>query len=296
MTTISEKLIQIAQNQQKVFDAGYNKGLSESGSGNKKEFLESFWNDFTKQANTGTGALQERGIYQYGFGYFTPEIFYPNTNLKMSYAQYSFYYFNQKGEYFDLKSRLEECGIEIDLSVCRDVSGMFQNAKINVIPKIDLTSVHIPHLNNMFQNTSVETVEKIILKSDGSQTFNNNSFNTKTLKNITFEGVIGSSVTFAACTLLTKASIESIISVLSTKATNITISGKTIDPSKIYTIAMPDYVANGGDQMEACLNAIARTDYPETIREMIIQYMEQLTSQGKTITSSIDGRITISNF
>ena len=80
------------------------------------------------------------------------------------------------------------------------------------------------------------------------------------------------------------------------KATNITISGKTIDPSKIYTIAMPDYVANGGDQMEACLNAISRTDYPETIREMIIQYIEQLTSQGKTITSSIDGRITISNF
>ena len=80
------------------------------------------------------------------------------------------------------------------------------------------------------------------------------------------------------------------------KATNITIRGKAIDPTKTYTIAMPDYVANGGDQMEACLNAISRTDYPETIREMIIQYIEQLTSQGKTITSSIDGRITISNF
>ena len=86
------------------------------------------------------------------------------------------------------------------------------------------------------------------------------------------------------------------LTIVEGKATNITISGKTIDPSKIYTIAMPDYVANGGDQMEACLNAISRTDYPETIREMIIQYIEQLTSQGKTITSSIDGRITISNF
>jgi 2',3'-cyclic-nucleotide 2'-phosphodiesterase (5'-nucleotidase family) len=77
------------------------------------------------------------------------------------------------------------------------------------------------------------------------------------------------------------------------KATNITIRGKAIDPTKTYTIAMPDYVANGGDQMEACLNASSRTDYPLTIRDMIIQHIEQLATQGKALPPSTSGRITI---
>jgi 5'-nucleotidase len=77
------------------------------------------------------------------------------------------------------------------------------------------------------------------------------------------------------------------------KATNITINSKAIDPTKTYTIAMPDYVANGGDQMEACLNASSRTDYPLTIRDMIIQHIEQLATQGKALPPSTSGRITI---
>ena len=77
------------------------------------------------------------------------------------------------------------------------------------------------------------------------------------------------------------------------KATNITIRGKAIDPTKTYTIAMPDYVANGGDQMEACLNASSRTDYPLTIRDMIIQHLEQLATQGKALSEYTNGRITI---
>ena len=162
------------------YDIGYGKG-EENG---KKELLESFWNDLAITVNK-NGVILDRTNYQYAFNYFTPEIFYPTKNFTMTYANYSFDGFNQKGEYFDLKKRLEDCGVEIDLSSCRDVSGMFQETKINVIPKLDLTGSNIVNLNSMFQNASVETVEKIILKSDGSQTFNNNSFNTKTLKNIT---------------------------------------------------------------------------------------------------------------
>ena len=200
------------------YNVGYNESLDIGKEQGKKELLNSFWNDFLIQVNA-NGVVLDRTVYQYAFGYFTPEFFYPTKNLKMTYANYSFDGFNPKGEYFNLKTRLEECGVQIDLSACRDVSGMFQGSKINIIPTIDLTASNIVNLNTMFRNAIVETVEKLILKDDGSQTFNNNTFNTTTLKNIAFDGVIGNTVTFVNCTLLTKASIESIIGALSTTKT-----------------------------------------------------------------------------
>ena len=223
---IANKLIQIAQKQQELyeigFDAGQDIGYTDGVLNGKKELLESFWEDMAITINQ-NGVVADRTNYQYAFNNFTPEIFYPTKNLKMTYANYSFDTFNKKGEYFDLKSRLEECGVKIDLSGCRDVSGMFLNSKIDIIPTLDLTGSNITTFNRVFNNAKVETIEKLIFKSDGSQTIDNNAFNTTTLKNITFEGVIGVTVTFANCTLLTKASIESIISVLSTTA-----SGKSL--------------------------------------------------------------------
>lgn len=77
------------------------------------------------------------------------------------------------------------------------------------------------------------------------------------------------------------------------KVKALTIGGKPIDENRLYTIATLDYVANGGDKMYPFTRAEKRTDYPDTVRDMLEAYITHLASQGKSIDASLDQRITI---
>ena len=74
---------------------------------------------------------------------------------------------------------------------------------------------------------------------------------------------------------------------------DITIGGKPVDENRLYTVATLDYVANGGDKMAPFTRAEKRTDYPDTVREMLEAYITRLASQGKSIDAHLDHRITI---
>ena len=77
------------------------------------------------------------------------------------------------------------------------------------------------------------------------------------------------------------------------KVKALTIGGKPIYENRLYTIATLDYVANGGDKMYPFTRAEKRTDYPDTVRDMLEAYITHLASQGKSIDASLDQRITI---
>ena len=75
------------------------------------------------------------------------------------------------------------------------------------------------------------------------------------------------------------------------KATQVIIGGKPLDLNAKYTIALPDYVANGGDNMNM-LKVLPKQDRGFILRDELQEYFTQLQKEGKSITSSIEGRIT----
>lgn len=75
------------------------------------------------------------------------------------------------------------------------------------------------------------------------------------------------------------------------KPVQINIGGKPLDLNAKYTIALPDYVANGGDNM-LMLKVLPKQDRGFILRDELQEYFTQLQKEGKSITSSIEGRIT----
>ena len=72
------------------------------------------------------------------------------------------------------------------------------------------------------------------------------------------------------------------------------INGQEIEPDKLYTVATLDYLAEGNDGMTAFLEATERV-CPEkaTIRQIIVNYIEEMEKKGKSVTATLDGRITV---
>ena len=73
------------------------------------------------------------------------------------------------------------------------------------------------------------------------------------------------------------------------------IAGRPIDRNRIYTVATLNFVADGGDGMEAFTKAFRRKDYPGHVYELFEGYINSLTLKGKRMSAENDGRIKIIN-
>lgn len=72
---------------------------------------------------------------------------------------------------------------------------------------------------------------------------------------------------------------------------NITIKGEALNTSKTYRIALPDYIANGGDDCDFLINQ-QRIACDISIRNAIIKHIIELTANGQEIEAQKTGRIT----
>lgn len=70
-----------------------------------------------------------------------------------------------------------------------------------------------------------------------------------------------------------------------------TINGAPIDPRKTYKIAMPDYVANGGDDAKFFI-PLSRFQTGILQRDILIDYARSYAEKGIAITATVEGRIT----
>ena len=75
------------------------------------------------------------------------------------------------------------------------------------------------------------------------------------------------------------------------KAQKVLISGKPLDHNRTYSVAMPDYIANGGGSM-FFLTDFKKTDLDYLIRDAIIHWIKEQTAAGNEIDVANDGRIT----
>ena len=76
--------------------------------------------------------------------------------------------------------------------------------------------------------------------------------------------------------------------------TDITINGKAFDEKQDYWVVTSDYLANGGDSYTFFKNAKERKPMNALLRNVMINYCEDMTKQGKNLKPYLDGRISIS--
>jgi 2',3'-cyclic-nucleotide 2'-phosphodiesterase (5'-nucleotidase family) len=79
------------------------------------------------------------------------------------------------------------------------------------------------------------------------------------------------------------------------KVESIFIDQKPFDPAKTYTIAISDYLANGGDDMSFLKKALKTEQVGLLARDAIMKEIKQRTAQGKPVTAQKDGRVKVLN-
>ena len=74
------------------------------------------------------------------------------------------------------------------------------------------------------------------------------------------------------------------------KAINVKINGIAMEESTVYTMALVDYIANGGDDCEMLRN-IPQINNGYLYRDAVIAYFTKLNSEGKQIISKLENRV-----
>ena len=74
------------------------------------------------------------------------------------------------------------------------------------------------------------------------------------------------------------------------------IGGKPLDVKKQYTVAISDYLANGGDEMYFMRDAQKSTQpLPILVREAIVEYIKNISAAGKKIDAEVEKRFIVKN-
>lgn len=75
------------------------------------------------------------------------------------------------------------------------------------------------------------------------------------------------------------------------QAVNVRINGTPIDAAAQYTIAVVDYVANGGDDC-SMLKSIPQINNGYLYRDALTEYLSDINKQGKKLAPKIENRVT----
>ncbi len=225
--SIAEKLQTIAENEQKVYEAGYEKGKSESGDtetaynsgyvdGKKTEYDE-FWDSYQDYGRrTGYGSAF------WGKGW-NDTTFKPKYNLYPTSLNQAF----RETYITDFVAIFEHQKVIMDTSNCTSFAYAFGvHAHVTHLGTINTTSAN--DINNMCINANgLHTIDDLILKKDGTQSIGSAFSGTTSLRNLKITGCIGKDFNIKNSAYLTLESITSIINALS-----VVVSGQTLLLSK----------------------------------------------------------------
>ena len=218
--SIAEKLTTIAENEQKVFEAGYNEGKQEGyGEGQldgyndgydtgvidgRQAEYDEFWDNYQENGN--------RTDHQSAFGNFcwNKDTFKPKYNIKPAGAYMMFRNFNNvsTNEPIDLVEHLAELGVTLDFSNMSTNTYLFERAKISRVGVVNFANGGA--LENPFLNCSaLETIEGLVFSRYGGQIWYNAFNGCSNLKNVNIiTGKIGREANLSACPLTAQSAIN----------------------------------------------------------------------------------------
>lgn len=201
--SIAEKLQTIAENEQRVYDAGYAKGQAEGGdttaaydegfeAGKKAEY-DAFWDALQ---HNGDGTVD----YRYKFWYWTDDAYNPKYPIYSTKASMTNCFGN---------ARIKNTRVAVDCTGTTNIDGLFSWASfLTTIPLLKVAE------HNTFSTS--------IFYGAGS------------LEDVTIEGYFGVSVNIQHSTKLSKASITSIINALSPTTSGLTVTLSTVAVNKAF--------------------------------------------------------------
>lgn len=225
---LEDKLIQIAENEQKVYEAG------------KDAFYDFFWDNFQQNGT--------RGDYSSSFGAcWSKETFKPKYTIAPTNAYMMFMYF-AKAEAAPMD--FVEMGIDLDLSKCTVMTQLFSDANISRVGVVDCRKTRDGGRYAFASSKKLVTIEKLIFLDTpfaATNTFQYTFQSCEALVNINaIEGKIcNNGLSLQWSTKLSKQSIINIINALSSTTTGLTITfsktainnafGINIDNESTYT-------------------------------------------------------------
>ena len=200
----------------------------------KQEQYDLFWDVFQQNGN--------RTSYIGAFGAcWTAETFRPKYPIRPTNAYFMF--FNNTGEGILIDDFVEfskEHNIVLDYSQCTKATygiGCLMSPHFGVLDFSECTTMDSLFYGHSFSNGTqygVRTIDKFV--SSEKTVFHTSTFQHATnLTNITFEGVIATSINFSNNSKLTRASIESVIAHLSTTVSGQTVTFKTAAVNAAFT-------------------------------------------------------------
>ena len=194
-------------------EEGYEDGKTDGVAEGIRSEYDRFWDAYQNNGN--------RTIYRSAFvEQWTDSIFVPKYNITPM-GTWSASQMFKLSKLTDLPALLKRAGVVLDTSKATHMDAMFQEANCTV-PCIDMTSAI--NIQNMFYYYYGQTIEKLIVHEEiefGTSFFTR----ADNLKNITFEGTIGKSVSLQ-WSPLTVDSIRSVVSHLSDSAAGKTVTFK----------------------------------------------------------------------
>ena len=194
--TTAERLTTIAENQQKVFDAG------------KKSERDTFWDAYQQNGT--------RVNYSYAFSYgWSTDSFKPKYDITPTGTATSM--FQAMKFAGDLSQRFEDCGVTLDLSKVTSLHSLFNSAsQITRVPEINITGAGAACSGTFAYCGKLVTVDKFVVTE--TSVFTSSFINCRSLVNLTMDGVIGASIDLSPCPL-SKDSVLSVFNALSTTKT-----------------------------------------------------------------------------
>ena len=211
--SIAEKLTQIAENEQAVFEAG------------KKSEYDTFWDVYQENGNMTYYAYAFAGVG------WTQSVFKPKYNIEPVTPTSMF----SSSRIVDI--RPQTIGVDVDFSKCTSFYYLCSNSTIKYIGVVDCSSAQSASLSYIFSSAKeLVSVEKVIMPEMDSAGFADKSFeNAVKLEHIRIEGVIHRSTSLRWSPLLSKASMESMINALSDTAEGQTITFSQAAKNNAFT-------------------------------------------------------------
>ena len=205
--SIADKLTQIAENEQRVYDAGFAAGQSAGGD----TFYNAFWDVYQNYGyraayNNAFSGGSNGAVVQYAG--WTKDNFKPKYNMNVGNANSMFYYSGVT----DINACLEAAGVAIDFSKCTTFVDMANNCISTTFPPVDISSATKAGLTNIFR--FFKTVTKLELSGvKSTHEWGVNAFaSCGALRELYISGEIGT--TFTVTSALIPASAKSVINAL----------------------------------------------------------------------------------